>query len=170
MCLFPICMYLYILVIWSLKTLVSCKLLKNIEVNSISTPVSSSTFYVILYIIMHKHRLAYAIALHTFTHGVVWLLGKSVITFVQVVLLSMSWLVFLVLNQLYFNATDPLSELWRRAWVIPSFWNVLSYVLLAIICALWSPSRNPTGYSICYEVHRCLIWVKLFVWWILCTH
>jgi len=49
-----------------------------------------------------------------------------------------------VLNQLYFNATDPLSELWQRAWIIPSFWNVLSYALLAIICILWSPSRNPT--------------------------
>uniref|UniRef100_A0A0D3FI61 GOST seven transmembrane domain-containing protein n=1 Tax=Oryza barthii TaxID=65489 RepID=A0A0D3FI61_9ORYZ len=49
--------------------------------------------------------------------------------------------------QLYFNATDPLSELWRRAWIIPAFWNVLSYVLLAIICILWSPSRNPTGFA-----------------------
>ena len=79
-------------------------------------------------------------------------------------LLSMIWLIFFVLNQLYFNATDPLSELWRRAWVIPAFWSALSYVLLAIICALWSPSRSPTGYSICYEVHRLLIWVELFIW------
>lgn len=98
------------------------------------------------------------------THVVVCLLGKSVITFMQVLLLSMIWLLCLVLNQLYFNASDPLSELWRRAWVIPAFWNVLSYVLLAIICALWTPSRNPTGYSICYEVHRLLIWVELFIW------
>jgi len=51
------------------------------------------------------------------------------------------------LNQLYFNATDPLSELWQRAWIIPVFWNVLSYALLAIICILWSPSRNPTGFA-----------------------
>ncbi|KAJ1297247.1 hypothetical protein BS78_01G363200 [Paspalum vaginatum] len=49
--------------------------------------------------------------------------------------------------QLYFNATDPLSELWQRAWIIPSFWNVLSYALLVIICILWSPSRNPTGFA-----------------------
>ncbi|GJN07972.1 hypothetical protein PR202_ga25853 [Eleusine coracana subsp. coracana] len=49
--------------------------------------------------------------------------------------------------QLYFNATDPLSELWQRAWIIPAFWNVLSYALLAIICILWSPSRNPTGFA-----------------------
>ncbi|XP_051180789.1 uncharacterized protein [Lolium perenne] len=59
------------------------------------------------------------------------------------VLISIAWIGY----ELYFNATDPLSELWRRAWVIPSFWNVLSYVLLTIICALWSPSRNPTGFA-----------------------
>lgn len=59
------------------------------------------------------------------------------------VLISIAWIGY----ELYFNATDPLSELWQRAWVIPSFWNVLSYVLLAIICALWSPSRNPTGFA-----------------------
>lgn len=59
------------------------------------------------------------------------------------VVISIAWIGY----ELYFNATDPLSELWRRAWVIPAFWNVLSYVLLAIICALWSPSRNPTGFA-----------------------
>uniref|UniRef100_A0A0E0GM10 GOST seven transmembrane domain-containing protein n=1 Tax=Oryza nivara TaxID=4536 RepID=A0A0E0GM10_ORYNI len=59
------------------------------------------------------------------------------------VLISIAWIGY----ELYFNATDPLSELWRRAWIIPAFWNVLSYVLLAIICILWSPSRNPTGFA-----------------------
>ncbi|KAM0841374.1 hypothetical protein ACQ4PT_059011 [Festuca glaucescens] len=59
------------------------------------------------------------------------------------VLISIAWIGY----ELYFNATDPLSELWRRAWVIPAFWSVLSYVLLAIICALWSPSRSPTGFA-----------------------
>uniref|UniRef100_A0A453I5S6 GOST seven transmembrane domain-containing protein n=1 Tax=Aegilops tauschii subsp. strangulata TaxID=200361 RepID=A0A453I5S6_AEGTS len=59
------------------------------------------------------------------------------------VVISIAWIGY----ELYFNATDPLSELWRRAWVIPAFWSVLSYVLLAIICALWSPSRNPTGFA-----------------------
>ncbi|PWZ05146.1 Transmembrane protein 87B [Zea mays] len=59
------------------------------------------------------------------------------------VLISIAWIGY----ELYFNATDPLSELWQRAWIIPSFWNVLSYALLVIICILWSPSRNPTGFA-----------------------
>jgi hypothetical protein len=66
-----------------------------------------------------------------------------------------------ILNQLYFNATDPLSELWQRAWIIPAFWNVLSYALLVIICILWSPSHNPTGYFCC-QFHL-LISVPLLV-------
>jgi hypothetical protein len=59
------------------------------------------------------------------------------------VLISIAWIGY----ELYFNATDPLSELWQRAWIIPAFWNVLSYALLVIICILWSPSRNPTGFA-----------------------
>ncbi|XP_057979356.1 uncharacterized protein LOC131165497 isoform X2 [Malania oleifera] len=49
--------------------------------------------------------------------------------------------------QLYFNATDPLSELWRRAWIIPAFWTSLAYLLLAVICVLLAPSHNPTRYA-----------------------
>ncbi|KAG0453404.1 hypothetical protein HPP92_024708 [Vanilla planifolia] len=56
------------------------------------------------------------------------------------VLLSVAWIGY----ELYFNASDPLSELWQRAWIIPAFWNVLSYILLAVICILWAPSQNPT--------------------------
>nr|XP_010921164.1 transmembrane protein 87B isoform X2 [Elaeis guineensis]XP_010921165.1 transmembrane protein 87B isoform X2 [Elaeis guineensis] len=59
------------------------------------------------------------------------------------VLLSVAWIGY----ELYFNATDPLSELWQRAWIIPAFWTVLSYALLAIICILWAPSQNPTRYA-----------------------
>ncbi|CAN8284446.1 unnamed protein product [Cochlearia groenlandica] len=59
------------------------------------------------------------------------------------VLLSIAWIGF----ELYFNATDPLSEFWQMAWIIPAFWNLLSYGLLAIICILWAPSNNPTRYS-----------------------
>ncbi|CAA7406179.1 unnamed protein product [Spirodela intermedia] len=58
-------------------------------------------------------------------------------------LISVSWIGY----ELYFNATDPLSELWQRAWIIPAFWNVLSYVLLGVIGILWGPSRNPTRYA-----------------------
>ncbi|KAG2317233.1 hypothetical protein Bca52824_020355 [Brassica carinata] len=59
------------------------------------------------------------------------------------VLFSIAWIGF----ELYFNASDPLSELWRMAWIIPAFWNLLSYGLLAVICILWAPSNNPTRYS-----------------------
>ncbi|KAF3447920.1 hypothetical protein FNV43_RR08627 [Rhamnella rubrinervis] len=59
------------------------------------------------------------------------------------VLLSIAWIGF----ELYFNATDPLSELWKIAWIIPAFWTLLAYSLLAVICVLWAPSRNPTRYA-----------------------
>ncbi|KAJ4733156.1 Transmembrane protein 87A [Rhynchospora pubera] len=59
------------------------------------------------------------------------------------VLISVAWIGY----ELYFNATDPLSELWQRAWIIPAFWNVLAYALLGVICLLWSPSRNPNRYA-----------------------
>ncbi|PKA58599.1 hypothetical protein AXF42_Ash008886 [Apostasia shenzhenica] len=63
------------------------------------------------------------------------------------VLLSVIWIGY----ELYFNATDPLSELWQRAWIIPAFWNVLSFILLGVICILWAPSQNPTRYAYSVE-------------------
>ncbi|XVE86075.1 hypothetical protein DITRI_Ditri18aG0007300 [Diplodiscus trichospermus] len=59
------------------------------------------------------------------------------------VLFSIAWIGY----ELYFNAADPLSELWQRAWIIPAFWNLLAYVLLIVICILWAPSNNPTSYA-----------------------
>lgn len=59
------------------------------------------------------------------------------------VLLSVLWIGY----ELYFNASDPLGELWRRAWAIPAFWTLLAYALLIVICILWAPSQNPTRYS-----------------------
>lgn len=59
------------------------------------------------------------------------------------VLLSVAWIGY----ELYFNASDPLSELWRRAWIIPAFWILLAYLLLVLICVLWDPSHNPTRYA-----------------------
>ncbi|KAF9598852.1 hypothetical protein IFM89_031972 [Coptis chinensis] len=59
------------------------------------------------------------------------------------VLVSVAWIGY----ELYFNATDPLSELWRRAWIISAFWTVLAYLLLVVICILWAPSQNPTRYA-----------------------
>ncbi|KAG6526950.1 transmembrane protein 87A-like [Zingiber officinale] len=59
------------------------------------------------------------------------------------VLLSIVWIGY----ELYFNAIDPLSELWQRAWIVSAFWSVLSFVLLGVICILWAPSQNPTRYA-----------------------
>ncbi|KAE8735767.1 Detected protein of confused Function [Hibiscus syriacus] len=59
------------------------------------------------------------------------------------VLLSIAWVGY----ELYFNAADPLSELWQRAWIIPAFWNLLAFVLLVVICSLWAPSNNTTRYA-----------------------
>ncbi|KDP21862.1 hypothetical protein JCGZ_00649 [Jatropha curcas] len=64
------------------------------------------------------------------------------------VLLSIAWIGF----ELYFNATDPLSELWQVAWIIPAFWTLLAYSLLVVICVLWAPSRNPTRYAYSEEM------------------
>lgn len=64
------------------------------------------------------------------------------------VLVSVAWIGY----ELYFNATDPLSELWQRAWIIPAFWTILAYILLAVICILWAPSQNPTRYAYSEEI------------------
>ncbi|KAK6943360.1 Transmembrane protein GPR107/GPR108-like, partial [Dillenia turbinata] len=59
------------------------------------------------------------------------------------VLLSIAWIGY----ELYFNASDPSSDLWQIARVIPSFWTLLAYSLLLVICVLGAPSRNPTRYA-----------------------
>ncbi|XP_047341908.1 transmembrane protein 87B [Impatiens glandulifera] len=59
------------------------------------------------------------------------------------VLVSVAWIGY----ELYFNASDPLSEYWRRAWIIPAFWSLLAYLLLVVICILWAPSHNATRYA-----------------------
>ncbi|KAJ8570938.1 hypothetical protein K7X08_037910 [Anisodus acutangulus] len=60
------------------------------------------------------------------------------------VLLSIAWVGY----ELYFNASDPLSELWRISWIIPAFWSLLAFSLLVVVvCILWAPSSNPTRYA-----------------------
>ncbi|KAK4746948.1 hypothetical protein SAY87_025985 [Trapa incisa] len=59
------------------------------------------------------------------------------------VLLSIAWIGY----ELYYNANDPLGELWRSAWIIPAFWILLAYLLLVVVCILWAPSSNPTRYA-----------------------
>ncbi|KAF8009787.1 hypothetical protein BT93_J0706 [Corymbia citriodora subsp. variegata] len=63
------------------------------------------------------------------------------------VLLSIAWIGY----ELYYNANDPLSELWRSAWIIPAFWILLAYILLVVICVLWGPSNKPTRYAFSEE-------------------
>eukprot|EP00246_Nothoceros_aenigmaticus_P009609 TRINITY_DN2523_c0_g1_i1.p1 TRINITY_DN2523_c0_g1~~TRINITY_DN2523_c0_g1_i1.p1 ORF type:complete len:525 (-),score=80.79 TRINITY_DN2523_c0_g1_i1:473-2047(-) len=59
------------------------------------------------------------------------------------VVIAVAWIGY----ELYFQATDPLSKRWRSAWIISAFWNILTFVLVCIICALWSPSQNSTRYA-----------------------
>ncbi|KAK9101570.1 hypothetical protein Scep_025000 [Stephania cephalantha] len=59
------------------------------------------------------------------------------------VIVSVGWICY----ELYFKARDEYNEQWRRAWIIPAFWQVLSFSLLCVICALWAPSQNSMRYS-----------------------
>ncbi|BBN16605.1 hypothetical protein MPTK1_7g07760 [Marchantia polymorpha subsp. ruderalis] len=54
--------------------------------------------------------------------------------------------------ELYFKATDKLSERWETAWVIPAFWIVFTYLILVTICFLWAPSQNSTRYAYSEEL------------------
>ncbi|XP_073100475.1 uncharacterized protein C26H5.07c isoform X2 [Elaeis guineensis] len=49
--------------------------------------------------------------------------------------------------QLYFKSTDVYNERWQSAWIIPAFWQVLSFSLLCVICSLWAPSQNSMRYA-----------------------
>ncbi|KAE7999030.1 hypothetical protein FH972_003515 [Carpinus fangiana] len=59
------------------------------------------------------------------------------------VLVSVGWICY----ELHFNSTDVYNEKWQTAWIIPAFWQVLSFSLLCVICALWAPSQNSTRYT-----------------------
>ncbi|KAI4355412.1 hypothetical protein L6164_004188 [Bauhinia variegata] len=59
------------------------------------------------------------------------------------VIVSVGWLCY----ELHFKSNDVYNERWQKAWIIPAFWQVLSFSLLCVICALWAPSQNSTRYS-----------------------
>ncbi|XP_015071269.1 transmembrane protein 87A-like [Solanum pennellii] len=59
------------------------------------------------------------------------------------VVVSVGWTCY----ELYFKSTDVYNERWRNAWIIPAFWQVLSFSLLCIICVLWAPSQNSMRYA-----------------------
>eukprot|EP00252_Welwitschia_mirabilis_P026237 TRINITY_DN8517_c0_g1_i1.p1 TRINITY_DN8517_c0_g1~~TRINITY_DN8517_c0_g1_i1.p1 ORF type:complete len:517 (+),score=80.53 TRINITY_DN8517_c0_g1_i1:211-1761(+) len=59
------------------------------------------------------------------------------------VIVSVAWIGY----ELYFKATDPLSERWQSAWIITAFWHVLSFALLCVLCMLWAPSQSSKRYA-----------------------
>ncbi|MFQ6667783.1 hypothetical protein Gotur_033679, partial [Gossypium turneri] len=54
------------------------------------------------------------------------------------VIVSVGWICY----ELYFKLNDVYNEQWQSAWIIPAFWQVLSFSLLCVICVLWAPSQN----------------------------
>ncbi|XP_073311552.1 uncharacterized protein [Primulina huaijiensis] len=59
------------------------------------------------------------------------------------VIVSVGWICY----ELHFKSKDVYNEQWQNAWIIPAFWQVLSFALLCVICALWAPSQNSTRYA-----------------------
>ncbi|KAK4267172.1 hypothetical protein QN277_023990 [Acacia crassicarpa] len=59
------------------------------------------------------------------------------------VIVSVGWICY----ELYFKSNDVYNELWQNAWIIPAFWQVLSFSLLCVICALWAPSQTSLRYA-----------------------
>lgn len=59
------------------------------------------------------------------------------------VIVSVGWICY----ELYFKSNDVYNEHWQNAWIIPAFWQVLSFSLLCVICALWAPSQNSMRYA-----------------------
>jgi len=59
------------------------------------------------------------------------------------VVVAVGWIGY----ELYFKSTDVYNERWRSAWIIPAFWQALSFSLLCVICALWAPSQTSMRYA-----------------------
>ncbi|KAF9615050.1 hypothetical protein IFM89_021621 [Coptis chinensis] len=59
------------------------------------------------------------------------------------VIVSVAWICY----ELYFKANDVYNERWQSAWIIPAFWQVVSFSLLCVISALWAPSQSSTRYA-----------------------
>ncbi|KAL4289897.1 hypothetical protein GQ457_14G007180 [Hibiscus cannabinus] len=59
------------------------------------------------------------------------------------VIVSVGWMCY----ELYFKSNDVYNERWQNAWIIPAFWQVLSFSMLCVICVLWAPSQNSTRYT-----------------------
>ncbi|MFQ6654903.1 hypothetical protein Gotur_025687 [Gossypium turneri] len=64
-----------------------------------------------------------------------------------VVIVSVGWICY----EIYFKVNDVYNEQWQNAWIIPAFWQILSFSLLCVICVLWAPSQNSTCSPFCYS-------------------
>ncbi|CAN1324874.1 Transmembrane protein 87A [Linum perenne] len=64
------------------------------------------------------------------------------------VIASVVWIFY----EVYFKATDPFNERWQSAWIITAFWDLVTYVLLCVICYLWAPAVNSQRYAYSEEV------------------
>ncbi|KAA3489229.1 transmembrane protein 87A-like [Gossypium australe] len=66
------------------------------------------------------------------------------------VIVSVGWICY----EIYFKANDVYNEQWQNAWIIPAFWQILSFSLLCVICVLWAPSQNSTRYAYSGEANE----------------
>lgn len=66
------------------------------------------------------------------------------------VIVSVGWICY----ELYFKSNDIYNEKWQNAWIIPAFWQILSFSLLCVICALWAPSQNSMRYAYSEDVNE----------------
>ncbi|XVF25244.1 hypothetical protein REPUB_Repub13aG0196500 [Reevesia pubescens] len=66
------------------------------------------------------------------------------------VIVSVGWICY----ELYFKSNDVYNEQWQNAWIIPAFWQVLSFSLLCVICVLWAPSQNSMRYAYSDEANE----------------
>ncbi|KAK8522300.1 hypothetical protein V6N13_115276 [Hibiscus sabdariffa] len=66
------------------------------------------------------------------------------------VIASVGWITF----EVYFKATDPFNERWQSAWIITTFWDILSFALLCVICYLWAPSQSSQRYAYSGDVRE----------------
>ncbi|RZC74814.1 hypothetical protein C5167_050290 [Papaver somniferum] len=64
------------------------------------------------------------------------------------VIASVAWIFY----EVYFKATDPFSEQWQSAWIVTTFWDILAFALLCVICYLWGPSQSSQRYAYSEEV------------------
>lgn len=66
-------------------------------------------------------------------------------------------------KQVYFKATDPFSERWQTAWIIIAFWDILTFVLLCVLCYLWAPSQSSQRYVLpLWSLNLCQENISIF--------